>query len=47
MEHGVKCCAEVEEDEDVGCTEEVIGDFDQGCFSSVNVNGIGKVLGCF
>jgi len=37
---GIKCCAEVEEDENgkesgVCCMEEVVGDFDQGCFSAM------------
>ena len=36
----VECCAELEEDENckksgVSCTEEVVGDFDKGCFSAV------------
>ena len=37
--NSVECCAEVEEDENcksvISCTEEVVGDFDKGCFSAV------------
>lgn len=40
MRNGVKCSTEVEEDEDgersgVSCTDEVVGDPNQGCFIAV------------